>query len=335
MPKIAQIKLFYGCTVINYQIPYFCFKIKTMRKLLSILSLCFLCFTCNDGDIIVFELDFDDTFKTKSCGDIVFYNTKTDPAESLSLQISGLTIDDVLEVGSDNTLTLSQTINGSTNRFTYRTYGSISNEDDLFCNAVPPSDLDILTSEESSSGNVTISTILTEDDNDGIPAEFEDINGNGNLDDDDTDADGVPNYLDQDDDGDNIFTSAEKPNYTTANGLANAQDSDGDETPDYLDMDDDGDGIKSRDEENLSQDQNPLNDILDPNVGPDYLNPNISNAVPATKYRTHTIKQTFEVSIMVENISFPTLSQTMIDFGTLDDNSFTTGSRNPETVFVN
>lgn len=301
-----------------------------MRKLLSILALCFLCFTCNDGDIIVFELDFDDTFET--CGDIVFFNTKTDPAESLSIQIDKLTIDDVLAVGSDNTLTLTRTINGSSNRFTYRTYSTLPSS--LFCNDVPPSDLDILSSEESTSGNVTITTVLTEDDNDGIPAALEDINGNGDLDDDDTDADGVTNYLDQDDDGDNIFTTAENPNYTATDGLANAQDSDGDGTPDYLDMDDDGDGVKTRDEENVSQDQNPLNDVLDPNVGPDYLNPNIRNTVPATKYLTHTIKQTFVVTILVENISFPTLSQTLFDFGTLIS-PFTSGSRNPDTIFVN
>lgn len=300
-----------------------------MRKLLYILSLSFLCFTCDDGDIIVFELDFDDTFKT--CGEIVFYKTKTDPAESLSIQISGLTIDEVLAVGSNNTLTLNRTINGSTNRLTYRTYNTLPSS--LFCNDVPPSDLDILTSDESTSGNVIITTVLTEDDNDGVPAELEDINGNGNLDDDDTDLDGVPNYLDQDDDGDNVFTTSENPNYTIADGLANAQDSDGDGTPDYLDMDDDGDGVKTRDEENVSQDQNPLNDILDPNVGPDYLNPDINSTVVATTYRAHTIKQSFEVSILVENISFPTLSQTMFDFGTLDS-SLTSGSRNPETVFV-
>ncbi len=304
-----------------------------MRKLLYILSLSLLCFTCNDGDIIVFELDFDDTFKT--CGDIVFYKTKTDPAESLSIQISGLTIDQVLAVGSGNTLTLNRTVNGSSNRFTYRTYSTLPSGSSLFCNDVPPSDLDILTSDESTSGNIIITTVLIEDDNDGIPAEFEDINGNGNLDDDDTDGDGVPNYLDQDDDGDNVLTASENPNYSVAEGLANAQDSDGDGIPDYLDMDDDGDGIKTRDEENVSQDQNPLNDILDPNVGPDYLNPDISNTVLATKYRAHTIKQTFNVSILVENISFPTLSQTMFDFGTLNDSSITSGSRNPVTVFVN
>jgi hypothetical protein len=302
-----------------------------MRKLLYILSLSFLCFTCDDGDIIVFELDFDDTFKT--CGEIVFYKTKADPAESLSIQISGLTIDEILAVGSDNTLTLNRTINGSSNRLTYRTYNTLPSS--LFCNDVPPSDLDILNSDESASGNVTITTVLIEDDNDGIPAELEDINGNGDLDDDDTDADGIPNYLDQDDDGDNVLTTSENPNYTVADGLANAQDSDGDGTPDYLDMDDDGDGVKTRDEENLSQDQNPLNDILDPNVGPDYLNPDINSTVPATTYRAHTIKQSFEVSILVENISFSTLSQTMFDFGTLNDSSITSSSRNPVPVFVN
>ena len=176
---------------------------------------------------------------------------------------------------------------------------------------------------------------MTEDDNDGIPAELEDINGNGNLEDDDTDADGIPNYLDQDDDGDNVLTTSENPNYSATDLLVNAQDSDGDGTPDYLDMDDDGDGVKTRDEENLSQDQNPLNDILDPNIGPDYLNPDIKNTIPATKYRTHKINQTFEVSILVENISLPTLSQTRLDFGTLNNGSVTSSSRNPTPVFVN
>lgn len=313
--------------------PYFCFKIEPMRRLLLMLSLSFLCFTCNDGDIIVVELDFGDTFK--NCGEIVFYKTKTDPSESLSIQIDGLTIDQILSVGSDNTLVLHYSVNGTSNRFTYRTYSSLPSESELFCNDVPSSNIDIISSEESTSGDVTITTILTEDDNDGIPAALEDINGNGDLEDDDTDLDGIPNYLDQDDDGDNVPTATENPNYTSTDGLINAQDSDGDGIADYLDMDDDGDGVKTRDEENLSQDQNPLNDILDPNVGPDYLNPDIKNLVPATKYRTHTIKQTYQISILVEHISLPTLSQTMLDYGTLNNSSVTSSSRNPTPVFVN
>lgn len=298
--------------------PYFCFKLRTMRKLLFVLTLCCLCFTCDNGNIITFQLDFDNTFKYKACGDIVFYKTKTDPTESLSIQLSGLTLDQILATGSDNTLTLTRTVNGSTNRLTYRTYKGSPNEDDLFCNAVPAADLGVVTNDESASGNVTITTILTEDDNDGIPAELEDINGNGNLDDDDTDGDGLPNYKDQDDDGDNVLTIDENPNYTETDGLANAQDTDGDGIPDYLDDDDDGDGVKTRDEENVSQDQNPLNDILDPNVGPDFLNPDVKNTVTATKFRSHTIYQTYQVSIMVENVAFPTLYQTTLNFGTLN-----------------
>lgn len=305
-----------------------------MRKLLCILTLCLSYFACDDGNVITYQLDFDNTFQYTACGDIVFFKTKSDPKESLSIQLSSLTLDDILAVGSDNTLTLSKNIDGSNNRLTYRTYSGSPNDGDLFCNAVPTADLGILTSEESTSGTVTISTVLTEDDNDGIPAELEDINGNGNLDDDDTDGDNLPNYKDPDDDGDNVLTIDENPNYTVADGLSNAQDTDGDGTPDYLDPDDDGDGVKTRDEEFFSQDQNPKNDISDPNVGPDYLNPEAKNMVPATKYRTQTVVQTYEVSIIVTNIAFPTLYQTTLDFGTLNS-SETNKTINPVTVFIN
>ena len=112
-----------------------------------------------------------------------------------------------------------------------------------------------------------INTVLTEDDNDGIPAALEDINGNGNLDDDDTDGDGIPNYIDVDDDGDNILTKDENPDPNGDGILDDAQDTDGDGIPDYLDNDDDGDGVLTRDEENQSQDQNPANDITNSDVG--------------------------------------------------------------------
>lgn len=302
-----------------------------MRKFLYLLCLSLICFTCDDGDIIVVELDFDDTFK--ACGELVFYKTKTDPSESLSIQVQGLTVDQILAVGDDNSLTLTRTVNGTTNRITYRTYGTEPNANDLFCNDVPPANIDIKSSSESTSGTITITTLLTEDDNDGIPAALEDINGNGDLTDDDTDGDGIPNYLDQDDDGDNVPTTAEKVNYTVANGLSNAQDSDGDGIPDYLDADDDGDGIKTRDEENISQDLNPVNDISDPNVGPDYLNPAVSTSRIATAYRTHTVFQTYQVAILLQNIAFPNLSQTTLDFGTLNDSSITSKSRTATPIF--
>ena len=45
-------------------------------------------FSCDDGDIITTELDFKDSFD--SWGDIVFYKTRENPAESLSIQITNL-----------------------------------------------------------------------------------------------------------------------------------------------------------------------------------------------------------------------------------------------------
>ena len=271
--------------------------------------------TCDDGDIITVQLDFDDTFE--ACGDIVFYKTKDDPAESLSVQITSpaLTLEDIFEA----TTPITRTINGTSNTFNYRTYTNVTN--DLFCNDIPPSEIEINEDYESTSGTVTITTVLTEDDNDGIPAELEDINGNGDLDDDDTDGDGLPNYLDDDDDGDNVRTVTENPEYSQTEGLANAQDTDGDTIPDYLDDDDDGDGVLTRDEENISIDQNPTNDVTNNEVGPDYLNPDTAPdpPVPATAYREHSILQTFEISMIIENIDLEILSQDVFDFGTLND----------------
>lgn len=81
-------------------------------------------------------------------------------------------------------------------------------------------------------------------DSDGIPDVFEDFDGDGLIYDDtsgdDSDGDGIANYLDADDDGDGIPTADEA---VDANG--NPVDTDGDGDVDYLDNDDDGDGLFS------------------------------------------------------------------------------------------
>jgi hypothetical protein len=71
-------------------------------------------------------------------------------------------------------------------------------------------------------------------DNDGILSIFEDLDGDGNVNNDDTDEDGVPNYLDIDDDGDGILTKDEDANN---DGDPTNDDTDGDGTADYLDPD--------------------------------------------------------------------------------------------------
>jgi hypothetical protein len=70
-----------------------------------------------------------------------------------------------------------------------------------------------------------------DDDGDGVPTSRE--LGHG-----DSDGDDTPDYLDPDDDGDGVLTKLERPNDQDI-------DTDEDETPDYLDPDDDGDGIPS------------------------------------------------------------------------------------------
>ncbi|MFK7833607.1 MAG: DUF6252 family protein [Winogradskyella sp.] len=112
-------------------------------------------------------------------------------------------------------------------------------------------------------------------DNDGIPNVFENFDGDseGNLEGpgDDSDLDGIFNYLDNDDDGDGILTQFEA---VDADG--NPIDTDGDITVNYLDADDDGDGILTINENaDPNGDGNP-NDALDTdgNGVPDYLQPN-------------------------------------------------------------
>ncbi len=84
--------------------------------------------------------------------------------------------------------------------------------------------------------------VNTDIDEDHVPNVVEDLNGNGNPYDDDTDKEkedettGIhrPNFSDPDDDGDFLRTKDEDPN---GNGDPTDDDSDGDGVPDYLDAD--------------------------------------------------------------------------------------------------
>lgn len=282
-----------------------------------ILSLFFVS-SCNDGDVITVEFNFDDTFlQCNGVSDLVFYKTKKDPSESLSLLIKKFTLEQVLSFkGKDTTIT-------KTGTFNYRTYSNATLPSGLFCNDVPSSEIKIVNDYQSASDVTAIITVtFTEDDNDGVPAELEDVNGDGKLTiEDDTDKDGIPNYKDTDDDGDNILTKDENPDPNGDGILDDAQDTDGDGIPDYLDDDDDGDGVLTRDEENISQDQNPVNDVTNSDIGPDYLNPDVKTTVAATAYIKNTYSQTYVVTLNIENIALRNISQDLLYFGTLEDSS--------------
>ena len=297
-----------------------------MQKLFYLLGFTVLLFGCNDGDIVEYEINFDEIETINHCGDLVLYKVKEDPFESLSIQLNA-SFEDFISDYNDGDGIKEYDLSIDGNSFVYRSYGnahSTSLASNLFCSDIPPN-LNITNDDISSEGTVVITTSLIEDDGDGIPAAFEDEN----LDEDDdpstnptdTDGDGIPDYLDDDDDNDNVPTANEHPNYTTEDGLANAQDTDDDGTPDYLDPDDDGDGVNTIDEENETQDQNPINDITDNSVGADYLNPDVSFEVPATAYRIHIIKQTYTIDITVEDYTISLLQDDYYEFGSMTINS--------------
>lgn len=269
--------------------------------------------TCNDGDIITVELDFEDTFK--QCGELVFYKTKQDPSESLSIEFSTVNnIEEFLNVDDDN-MYISSNLPVT---FNYRTYNTTL-PTDYFCNNIPPSSVTILSDEQSDDSTAMITTVLVEDDNDGIPAELEDINGDGDLTNDDTDGDGIPNYLDFDDDGDNVPTATEMPDPNNDGNLDDALDTDLDDIPNYLDTDDDGDGVLTRDEEASTDEpnQDPTDDVDNADIGPDYLNNLFFESVPANAYRLHTIQQTYQINCIINDISISNLTQQSLDLGTL------------------
>ncbi len=82
---------------------------------------------------------------------------------------------------------------------------------------------------------VEMNEVFHEDhDSDTILSMHEDLDGNGIYVDNDTDADGLPNFVDTDDDGDDTLTKDED---VDGDGDPRNDDTDADGTPDYLDTD--------------------------------------------------------------------------------------------------
>mgnify|MGYP003871537857 CR=1 FL=1 len=71
-------------------------------------------------------------------------------------------------------------------------------------------------------------------DNDGVPSYLEDLDGDEDVNNDDTNGDGFPNYIDNDDDDDGVLTINED---LDNDGDPTNDDSDGDGIPNYLDAD--------------------------------------------------------------------------------------------------
>ncbi|MBR9846584.1 MAG: hypothetical protein GYB35_11025 [Algicola sp.] len=138
----------------------------------------------------------------------LFYNDSTQ-----TIPIDNGILDLTIDYCSDNTSYSALVVDLLNNQTTDVTTGNFT---------VPTTDL-----------GTQMSCIDEEDsDNDGVLDFVEDLDGNGDLDNDDTDGDGIPNYLDDDDDDDGVNTVDEDRDN---DGNPANDDSDGDQIPDYLD----------------------------------------------------------------------------------------------------
>lgn len=305
----------------NFTNPLFLFKIESMIRRFFILFCFAFLTTCDDGDILTVDLEFDgdlercDNFEDSH----LIYDTRDDPSEALILIFprseannaiftSATPVDDPLEL----------TINMNTIRFIYRTYSRSLNATDI-CAIVPPSNLVIREDYEAGSGDVEITSTIIDDDNDGVPSSFE-YGPGGLANPQDTDEDGIPDYLDEDDDNDNVRTKDEIDNTDGDDDpTTNPLDTDGDGIPNYLDTDDDGDLIPTR-LEDANGANGPGDDRANNADGilvPHYLNTEESIPYDFEDYNAFENKytRTVKTSFMVKNIDLDILRTTEIDFG--------------------
>lgn len=281
---------------------------------------------CDDGDIINITLEFDR--ELERCDNFenfyLLYDTREDPNEALILTLPKPEFDYVFDELSEEDETTLQISSATGIRFNYRTYGSVI-ADGALCNELSDPNLVLTNDYETDSGQVLITVTVVDDDNDGILSIDEDINGNGDLTDDDTDGDTIPNYLDQDDDNDNVLTSLELDT-ENADGdddpFTNPLDTDNDGTPDYLDDDDDNDGVLTR-LEDVDEDENPrgVNDQVQDENGADifrylYNHPTAMEAFPDSGFIDNEYTRSITTSFILENIGLEIIDATVIDFGT-------------------
>ncbi len=244
-----------------------------MRKILFVLFISVLLISCDNGDVSVSSFDLEDS-DLSICNQgetiVLYVVNNTDVNESMSLELNSDELDpEYLSLETGNTIA-GETIElelSESNQLIYRLYdGDVGN--DYFCRPVPAREPIVVDEYIATDGLVRITTrfndLASDDDADGDGIlnidEGMDPDEAANPDSEthqDTDGDGTPDYLDQDDDGDNVSTRTEininaeneAEDFPDAAGNP-TPDTDGDGIPDYLDEDDDGDGVLTKYEVN-------------------------------------------------------------------------------------
>lgn len=315
-------KLISYAYVINLSKHLFLLETKiAMKRLPFLLLILFFISACDDGDIIEFELDFNDDLEL--CDDsessYLLYNIKGDPFESLTLLVpKNASTNEIFNPSLNSILEFSQQINGTSSRFNYRTYNGDPNG--LICRQVIDPDVRITNDYPAASGATAIfRTSFVDDDNDGVPSEIENPNNDDYENAPDSDGDGLPDYVDADDDNDNVLTRNELGDYDDTGIFL---DTDEDSIPDYLDSDDDGDGTLTR-LEDASGNQDPRDDYdTDDSVNiniPRYLDPLVSQAYPDSGVNVEDVNfnRAIRVTVTISNAAIGVLRTNEIFMGVL------------------
>jgi hypothetical protein len=288
----------------------YCYLIQdntNMRKYFFLLLMPILFQGCNDGDFIVTNFDFEDA-QLQQCGDatnVVFFKINPQVNESISLNIP-TSQELFIETGT-------QTFNLSTTEsvVNYRGFDDTVTQS-YYCNAIPATSPGVVLEYIGNSGIVRLISETTLDDFDGVDfVNSDELSQEGFG---DFDGDGIPNYHDFDDDGDNVLTSQE-----IGDDPLNPRDTDLDGMPDYLDPDDDNDGILTI-YEDINQNLNPADDIATPGGLPNYLDPDLAIGVVIEAYKEHVYNRTSNGTIIIDNLVLvSTQEQIIIETFTLGD----------------
>lgn len=291
-----------------------------MKKFLAVLFLITL-ISCDDGDIIVTTFDFENE-ELNYCisgNTKVFYKIDNVSLESLSFSFVNNNFTGTTD-NLEDTEVITIPIN-ETNEVIYRRY-SAEIPNNYFCTPVPATQPEVTEEYTSTGGSAQlITSVAYQDDMDGVPAEEEDVNGDGNLFNDDTDGDGIPNFLDTDDDGDGIRTAVEIVNPEI--GIETYPDTDEDGIPNYLDADDDGDGTLTINED-ANGDGDPRNDDVNENGIADYLDAEATTVYEAFELPENNVTRRFRTVVRVTGMTLSNGSETITEAGIYEFGVFIT-----------
>lgn len=290
-----------------------------MKRLFGFVLVLFGLLACSDGDVITNQLIF--SGELERCDNFVdeflIYDINQDPAEALIFIIPRTEFNERLfdsVISEDDPVVFP--INANERRFLYRTY----NSDPDLCAIVDDGSVVVTADYEADSGDVELSTSLTQFDDDGIPNEDEGADPNEDFDLSlNTDGDAFPDFVDQDDDNDNVPTELEDDNSDGDNNPAtNPLDTDGDGIPNYLDPDDDGDNIPT-----IEEDENRNGNLFDDfdeesqNINtPRFLDNTTTESFEPADLNFNNYTEQYTTKLVAVDISLEVISYQRATFGT-------------------